>query len=352
MASWEEYQTLVYTTPFNNGTHDAELRTLFASPVSGEDLPLLVFSVPYTWLMEVAYMRFAISALRRGYAVLIFEGPGAGMTLRLPPYMPSYANMTQVFEAVLDTAMEDPRMGPRVNGSSVVLVGLEAASYGVGQPCIDLKGRVAACVMSPPMPSVAKARASRMVVRFYSMFTNISMEQPELIPSEELLEAFLDPEALIYDPLLEDCTEESGAPQLFNAVFMLSGVFPDALYPILADSGGGPDYDTPEKLLAAGWHAWKRAQLSDAPWDPKDVEVPVLMTHGVDDKELLVTDPLEVFSQLPEEVQAVSQAIQFGPESGGALAGQRGASPLFEQALFSFLANVLPQADNSRRRSA
>lgn len=47
-------------------------------------------------------LQFGLSALERGYALVVYDGPGQGQVIRNPPYMPVYPRWEDVFTTVLD----------------------------------------------------------------------------------------------------------------------------------------------------------------------------------------------------------------------------------------------------------
>lgn len=345
MGDFEGYTTRVYSTPFNNGTADAELRTIFAAPVGDEEYPLIVMPTPNAWVMELVYMRYALGALRRGYAVLIYEGPGAGMTPRVPPYMAMHRNNTEVLELVLDTAMADEAIAPKVDRSKVVLVGLESAGYTIGHACVDLPDRLAACVFSPAIPSLLRVRTARTSLQYYGLFYNLSQEHPDFFPDQELVDAFGASTEKIFTPLLNDCPPTSPARKLFESIFAVPGVAPETLQSVMSGMGGGPGRDSPLGLMAHLYPAWKRVlQEVDNPWNPADISVPVLITHGEDDTELAVYSMPEIYDDLPDYIKEVSKVFIFEADTGGALTGQRGAVPVYEQKLYPFLNSTLVAA--------
>lgn len=52
-------------------------------------------------------MSFAFEYLERGYSVLAYEGPGQGMVVKRPPFMPFFAQWEDVLLAILDFAEEN-----------------------------------------------------------------------------------------------------------------------------------------------------------------------------------------------------------------------------------------------------
>ena len=52
--------------------------------------------------MQVNVLQFGYPALQRGYALLVYDGPGQGEVIRNPPYMPFYPQWEQVLSKILD----------------------------------------------------------------------------------------------------------------------------------------------------------------------------------------------------------------------------------------------------------
>lgn len=47
-------------------------------------------------------LQFGLSALERGYAILVYDGPGQGEVIRRDPFMPFFADWDQVLSVILN----------------------------------------------------------------------------------------------------------------------------------------------------------------------------------------------------------------------------------------------------------
>ena len=53
-------------------------------------------------VLQTNVLQFGLNALDRGYAVLVYDGPGQGEVIRNPPYMPFYPAWEEVLSTILD----------------------------------------------------------------------------------------------------------------------------------------------------------------------------------------------------------------------------------------------------------
>ena len=51
--------------------------------------------------MQQVVLSFGLEALERGYAILVYDGPGQGVVIKQPPYMPFYPAWERVLAEVL-----------------------------------------------------------------------------------------------------------------------------------------------------------------------------------------------------------------------------------------------------------
>ena len=108
------------TIPYGAG----KLRALyFPGPQGVETKPLLVFGGGFDSVLEEYYPNFAEAALKRGYSVLTYEGPGQGHALRKYglTYTPEWEKPVR---AVLDQFLHTH---PRP--SKIVLIGMSMGGY-------------------------------------------------------------------------------------------------------------------------------------------------------------------------------------------------------------------------------
>ena len=102
----------------------ATLRALhFPGPRGAETRPLLMFGGGFDSILEEYYPNFAEAALKRGYSVLIYEGPGQGEALR--KYGLTYtAEWEKPVKAVLDEFLHS-----RAKPSKIALIGMSMGGY-------------------------------------------------------------------------------------------------------------------------------------------------------------------------------------------------------------------------------
>ncbi len=102
----------------------ASLRALyFPGPQGAETKPLLMFGGGFDSILEEYYPNFAEAALKRGYSVLTYEGPGQGEALRKYglTYTPEWEKPVK---AVLDEFLHT-----HAKPSKIVLIGMSMGGY-------------------------------------------------------------------------------------------------------------------------------------------------------------------------------------------------------------------------------
>ena len=99
MDSHPHWTYFNFSVPFNNGTSTASLPGYFITTDETQKLPLLIITGGTDFPKEMNVFQFGEPALDRGYAVVVFDGPGQGQVIRNPPFMPFY-----------------PRQGSSING--------------------------------------------------------------------------------------------------------------------------------------------------------------------------------------------------------------------------------------------
>ena len=108
------------TVPFGKGS----LRAIYyPGPQGAEAKPLLMFGGGFDSILEEYYPNFAEAALKRGYAVLTYEGPGQGEALRKHglTYTPEWEKPVK---AVLDEFLHT-----HSEPSKIVLIGMSMGGY-------------------------------------------------------------------------------------------------------------------------------------------------------------------------------------------------------------------------------
>ena len=108
------------TIPYGAG----KLRALyFPGPPAAETRPLIMFGGGFDSILEEYYPNIVEAALKRGYSVLTYEGPGQGQALR--KYGLTYtAEWEKPVAATLDTCLET-----HTKPSGIVLVGMSMGGY-------------------------------------------------------------------------------------------------------------------------------------------------------------------------------------------------------------------------------
>ncbi len=102
----------------------ASLRALYyPGPLGAESKPLLMFGGGFDSILEEYYPNFAEAALKRGYSVLTYEGPGQGEALRR--YGLTY---TPEWEKPV-TAVLDQFLRTHAKPSKIVLIGMSLGGY-------------------------------------------------------------------------------------------------------------------------------------------------------------------------------------------------------------------------------
>jgi pimeloyl-ACP methyl ester carboxylesterase len=114
---------------------------LFLVDGSGAPRPTIVYNSGFDSTLEEAYFAIAAAALRRGYNVLAFDGPGQGAALRLQGlvFRPDWE---AVVTPVLDFALTRPEIAP----DSLTLFGYSLGGYLVARAAA-FEHRVAALVL-------------------------------------------------------------------------------------------------------------------------------------------------------------------------------------------------------------
>ncbi|MBY8855584.1 alpha/beta fold hydrolase [Nocardia sp. CA2R105] len=114
---------------------------LFLADDSGERRPTVIYHGGYDSTLEEDYFALAAGALRRGYHVLAFDGPGQGSTVR-----DQGLHFRPDWEAVV-TPVVDFALGlPEVDADRIALVGTSLGGY-LAARAAAFEHRIAACVL-------------------------------------------------------------------------------------------------------------------------------------------------------------------------------------------------------------
>ncbi|WP_290060234.1 alpha/beta hydrolase family protein [Amycolatopsis solani] len=125
------------TIPYEGTTLPAYL---FLADGSGTPRPTVLFHGGFDSTLEESYFAIAAAALRRGYHVLAFDGPGQGAPLRRGlRFRPDW-------EAVVTPAVDLARTLPEVDDEKIALIGMSMGGY-LAARAAAFEHRLAACVL-------------------------------------------------------------------------------------------------------------------------------------------------------------------------------------------------------------
>jgi pimeloyl-ACP methyl ester carboxylesterase len=114
---------------------------LFLADDSGEPRPTVLYHGGYDSTLEEDYFALAAGALRRGYHVLAFDGPGQGSTVR-----EQGLHFRPDWEAVVTPAVDFALALPEVDPAGLVLIGTSLGGY-LAARAAAFEHRLAACVL-------------------------------------------------------------------------------------------------------------------------------------------------------------------------------------------------------------
>ncbi|MCL7377052.1 alpha/beta fold hydrolase [Streptomyces sp. 35G-GA-8] len=114
---------------------------LFLADGSGTPRPTVVYTSGYDSTLEEAYFAVAAAALRRGYNVLAYDGPGQGSVLRGQKLV-----FRPDWEAVVTPVLDFAVGRPEVDTSRIVLFGYSLGGYLVARAAA-FEHRVAALIL-------------------------------------------------------------------------------------------------------------------------------------------------------------------------------------------------------------
>jgi dienelactone hydrolase len=107
---------------------------------SGKERPLLIVHTGFDGTGEELYPMVALPALKRGYNVLIFEGPGQGEVIRVQ-HIPFRHNWETVMTPVVDFALKQPEVDPK----RLALMGISFGGY-LAPRAVAFEHRIKACI--------------------------------------------------------------------------------------------------------------------------------------------------------------------------------------------------------------
>jgi pimeloyl-ACP methyl ester carboxylesterase len=114
---------------------------LFLADDTGEPRPTVLYHGGYDSTLEEDYLALAAGALRRGYHVLAFDGPGQGSTVR-----DQGLHFRPDWEAVVTPAVDFALTLPEVDAARLVLIGTSLGGY-LAARAAAFEHRIAACVL-------------------------------------------------------------------------------------------------------------------------------------------------------------------------------------------------------------
>lgn len=131
---------------------------LFLADDSGEPRPTVVYHGGYDSTLEEDYLALAAGALRRGYHVLAFDGPGQGSTVR-----EQGLHFRPDWEAVVTPVVDYALTLPEVDPARLVLAGTSMGGY-LAARAAAFEHRLAACVLHDGVYDMHEAFESTMKI--------------------------------------------------------------------------------------------------------------------------------------------------------------------------------------------
>jgi pimeloyl-ACP methyl ester carboxylesterase len=129
---------------------------LFRAPGTDAPRPLLVATSGYDTTIYEGFFGQAVSALRRGYHCLLFDGPGQGAVL-FEQGIPIRADWESVVRAVIDAVVD--REG--VDRDRIALTGWSLAGH-LALRAASGEPRLAACIADPGLLSIGAGMLGRL----------------------------------------------------------------------------------------------------------------------------------------------------------------------------------------------
>ncbi|GHF70250.1 pimeloyl-ACP methyl ester carboxylesterase [Amycolatopsis bartoniae] len=127
---------------------------LFLADDSGAPRPTVIFHGGYDSTLEEDYFALAAGALRRGYHVLAFDGPGQGSTVR-----EQGLHFRPDWEAVVTPVVDFALTLPEVDPGRLALVGMSLGGY-LAARAAAFEHRLAACVLHDGVYDVHEVMAA------------------------------------------------------------------------------------------------------------------------------------------------------------------------------------------------
>jgi len=136
-AKLADHPIIPVSIPFEGTTLPGYLCLVDAS---GAKRPLLIVQTGFDGTKEELYFETAYFAVKRGYNVLLFEGPGQGEVIRIQK-LPFRPNWETVITPVVDYAISRDE----VDGERIALMGISFGGY-LAPRAVAFEKRIKACV--------------------------------------------------------------------------------------------------------------------------------------------------------------------------------------------------------------
>lgn len=114
---------------------------LFLADDTGESRPTIIYHGGFDSTLEENYLALAAGAVRRGYHVLTFDGPGQGTALR-----DQGLHFRPDWEAAVTPAVDFALAVPEIDASRLILVGTSLGGY-LAARAAAFEPRLAACIL-------------------------------------------------------------------------------------------------------------------------------------------------------------------------------------------------------------
>src|SRR5215212_4106981 len=268
---------------------------------TGRPRPTLIVTNGYDSTINELYLDSAAAALRRGYNLLLFDGPGQGRVL-IKQGLVMRPDWENVVKPVVDYALTRPEVDPE----KVALMGISLGGY-LAPRAASSEHRLAACIADPglwDMLEAAKARFSAL--------------------PKDVLEKFPDVDPEVLEPIVEHIQE---TPTLRWAIvqrgFWVQGVGSLSEYLKLAE-----DYSLKEAV--------------------SQIRCPTLLTWAE-------SDPLSWNAErIYDRLTSQKELVRFYDAEGAGDHCEAKTRPLFHQRAFDWLDETLaaqvPEVDKASGR--
>ncbi len=122
------------------------------------------------------------AALQRGYALVVYDGPGQGEVIRGPSHMPFIPNWEDVAAAILDGLEADYEVAPKIDFNNIIGSGVSLGGFLQGRACAGIPSRFKACILNPASTSMADTYTVGLTDGVLGPLIYVAFVQPELLP--------------------------------------------------------------------------------------------------------------------------------------------------------------------------